>query len=233
MNTADTAFERTALCLEIRTCDARETLLNSGHHWCAWSDELGDGRNQFMMQSVSCAKCGNYIMVSTYPLFEALMETAPTILCQDEEHIRITNEIIFAERGLKRHTMDSDLNSDAEEPHPATPTFELVNNILGNWDTTCDLIGGLLERLDALKDEEKEEDEEEDEDIEGEDWRLLPLDNEVVVDEDCDKERQCALNKMQAQYNARCLWEEKRWEENRLNDWSEEPFYDWDQDDFI
>ena len=229
-----TAFDRSALCTEIRSCDPADTRLNSRHHWCAWPDDESDARNQFMMQSVSCAKCGNYIAVSSFTLYDALMESARHIICEDVEHALITTETIFAERGGRRPAMDSDLNlnsdsdsdSDAEEPHPATPTFELVNNILDNWSTTCDLIGGLLERLDALKDED-------DEDIEGEGWRLLPLDNEDVVDEDCDKERQCALNKMQAQYNARCLWEERRWEENRLNDWSEEPFYDWDQDDFI
>ena len=244
-----TAFDRSALCAEIRSCDPADTRLNSRHHWCAWPDDESDARNQFMMQSISCAKCGNYIAVSSFTLYDALMESARHIICEDVEHALITTETIFAERGGRRPVFDSDIlllldrtdsdsdadadsDSDAEEPHPATPTFELVNSLLDNWSTTCDLISGLLERLDALKDEEKEdedeEEDEEDEDIEGEDWRLLPLDNV-----DCDKERQYALNKMQAQYNARCLWEERRWEENRLNDWSEEPFYDWDQDDFI
>lgn len=140
-------FDRTALCQEIRSSDLVGTLINSRHHWTAGPNMP----NRFLMQSISCAKCGNYIMVSSGPLYSALLETAPTILCLDEEHDRFTSAIVALERR-------------EDDTFYTTEPLELVTNILGNWSTTCELIGGLLERLDALKEEIDEDNQEKEED---------------------------------------------------------------------
>jgi hypothetical protein len=60
------------------------------------------------------------------------METAPTILCQDEEHIRVTNETIFAEEdGLE----DLEEDYDYEEPPIMrySEQFEVRNERLDDW----------------------------------------------------------------------------------------------------
>ena len=126
MNSAATAtaFDRTALCSVIRS----HSIYGTGayHHWCV------DIPNQVQMQSISCAKCGNYQLVSSPTLHTALMETAPTILCQDEEHIRVTNETIFAEEdGLENLEEDYDY----EEPPIMrySEEFEVRNERLDDW----------------------------------------------------------------------------------------------------
>jgi hypothetical protein len=137
---ATTAFDRSALCAEIRS----RIEYGSGHHWCIDID------NRVYMQSVSCAKCGNYQQVSSYPLY-ALIQSAKSVVCEDPEHIRITNETIFMERGGRSPAMDSDLRDrtleeedleeDLEEDydHEEPPImryseeFEVRNERLDDW----------------------------------------------------------------------------------------------------
>jgi hypothetical protein len=221
-----TDFDRTALCQEIRSSDLIGTLINSRHHWTAGPNMP----NCFLMQSISCAKCGNYIMVSSGPLYGALMRTAPTILCLDEEHDRFTSAIVAAER------------QEDDAPYTTYPVLKMVTNILGNWDTTCDLIGGLLERLDALKEEidednqEKEEDDlfrrildrplfGKDEDEEDEDEEEEDESEEEDEDED-ETNRRFALNKLH-EMPASSQFSQFSWEEYGGEDENDDRFYDW------
>ena len=131
---SQTAFDRTALCLDIRS----HSIYGTGayHHWCV------DIPDQVQMQSISCAKCGNYQLVSSPTLHTALMLSAPTILCQDEEHIRVTNETIFAEEGGLEDLEEEDLEEDDleedydyEEPPIMrySEQFEVRNERLDDW----------------------------------------------------------------------------------------------------
>jgi hypothetical protein len=76
------------------------------------------------------------------------METASTILCQDEEHIRVTNEIIFAEEGgledledledLEEDDLEEDdLEEDYDYEEPPimrySEQFEVRNERLDDW----------------------------------------------------------------------------------------------------
>ena len=107
------------LCQEIRSRNTFETVAN--YHWCI------DIPDQVYMQSISCAKCGNYQLVSSRELHIALMETAPTILCQDPEHIRMTDEAIFAETGEEYDEPEEDTDSQ-----PGLE-YEVRNERLDDW----------------------------------------------------------------------------------------------------
>jgi hypothetical protein len=70
------------------------------------------------------------------------MLSAPTILCQDEEHIRVTNETIFAEEGGLEDLEEEDLEEDDleedydyEEPPIMrySEQFEVRNERLDDW----------------------------------------------------------------------------------------------------
>jgi hypothetical protein len=110
------------LCTEIRS-RTFETVAN--YHWCV------DIPDQVFMQAISCAKCGNYQLVSSRQLHIALMETAPTILCQDPEHIRITDEAIFAETGLEPE--EEEENEDQDTDSQPGLEYEVRNERLDDW----------------------------------------------------------------------------------------------------
>lgn len=145
--------DRSALCVEIRSCDHYGDKFNATHHW-----SIGSLDSQIQIQSVTCSICGNYQNVSSRTLYDTLMESARHIVCEDPEHIHITHEIIIREAEGRRPIFDRytipedsdmetdtipDLVSDDDEdlgPIPPLPPslfraerYDWQDNFINDW----------------------------------------------------------------------------------------------------
>ena len=92
-----------------------------GRHF--WAIGLSFG---FQMQSITCAICGNYQSVSSEELQQSI---SPAVLCEDDDHIKYTDELVDCEQNeaYSDDGEDLELDEDLEEGELTQAEWDTLN----------------------------------------------------------------------------------------------------------